>query len=244
MSNATNTTINPTDACTSGNYQDSWVPAAWTDRTSSNFSQAACAVPACNSFPSTLAECCGRPESDLQYLNTSGRPFALCALANNNDANDYQLFQRCLAAKEVVNFKCNDPENVVAPSCGLGVHTSPNETTDWPNQQTCSHLITVSATRAMEKCCSNYNGGDGLVVYSNGCDYACTSDSTNNTFFACLRRNYNWGTQFGCTPNDGTEDPNKDDGTVGSDTGVGAQTLPSLTSIFIILLLGTSMLMI
>lgn len=241
MSNATNTIVNTTDACTSGNYQDSWVPAAWTDKTS-NFSQAACAVPACNSFPSTLAECRGRPESDLEYFNASGKPFALCTLTNSNDANAYQVFQRCLAAKEVVNFKCNDLENVVAPSCGLGVRIAPNETTDWQNQQACNLAISVNATRAMEKCCSNYNGGDGLVVYSNGCNYTCTSDSTNNTLYSCLQRTYNWATDFGCTPNDGTEDPNRNDGMAGSDTGVGAQTLPSLTGIFIILLLGSAML--
>ncbi|KAG9633229.1 hypothetical protein KCU95_g7874, partial [Aureobasidium melanogenum] len=255
MSNATNITNNPTDACPKDLQYG--IPDAWRDSTSSNFSQAACAAPACDNFPSTLAQCCGRAESDLYYFNSSIGPFASCAIANSNDTEAYQALQRCLADKEVRNFKCNDPEVVVAPNCGIkctdpkvilspscGFGTQPpeNKTIDWPIQQRCSLPMSVNATRAMKKCCSNYDSGDGLLVYSEGCYISCISDSTNGTFSSCLGRNYDTRTQaFVCTANDGRENP--DLSRENPDLSVGAQTSPSLAAIFTILLLGSSMLM-
>ena len=102
--------------------------------------------------------------------------------------------------------------------------------------------MSVNATRAMKKCCSNYDSGDGLLVYSEGCYISCISDSTNNTFQSCLGRNYDTRTQaFVCTANDGRENP--DLSRENSDVSVGAQASPSLVAIFTILLLGSSMLM-
>ncbi|KAG9952662.1 hypothetical protein KCU85_g1935, partial [Aureobasidium melanogenum] len=254
MSNAINITNNPVDACPRDLQYG--IPDAWRNSTSSNFSQAACSTPACNSFPSTLAQCCGRAESDLYYFNTAIGPFASCAIANSNDAEAYQALQRCLADKEVRNFKCNDPEVVVAPNCGIkctdpkiivspscGFGTQPpdNKTLDWPIQQRCSLPVSVNATRAMRKCCSNYDSGDGLLVYSEGCYISCISDSTNSTFSSCLARNYDISTQaFVCTANDGRENPDLSRET--PDSSVGAQASPSLAAIFTILLLGSSML--
>lgn len=51
MSNATNITNNSVDACPRDLQYG--IPDAWRDSTSSNFSQAACAAPACDNFPST-----------------------------------------------------------------------------------------------------------------------------------------------------------------------------------------------
>lgn len=232
MANATNITNNPADACP--RFLQYHILDAWRDSTSSNFSQAACAAPACDNFPTTLAQCCGRPESDLYFFNTTIGPFVSCAIANSNDTEAYQAFQRCLADKEVRNFRCNDPDLVVAPSCGYGIQTNPNDTSDWQHQQTCSLPMSVNATRAMKRCCSNYNGGDGLLVYSEGCYIGCTSDSTNDTFHDCLGDNYDNTEGYLCTINDGRENP---------DTSVGAQALPSLAGIFTILLLGPSMLL-
>ncbi|KAI4722884.1 hypothetical protein E4T48_00859 [Aureobasidium sp. EXF-10727] len=234
MSNSTNITNNPADACpiTLGWY----VPDTWRNSTSSNFSQAACAAPACDNFPMKLAECCGRPHNVLQYFDTRIGPYASCALVDNNDTKAYAAFQSCLADQEVRGFKCNSQDGFgVQSGCDYGISEPPINNTDWPNQQTCSLPISINATRAMKKCCSNYgNNGEGLVVFSEGCSIGCTSNSTNGTFNDCIGDNYNNPHGFLCTINDGRENP---------DTSVGAQASPSLVGVLTVLLLGSSMLM-
>ncbi|KAK6001869.1 hypothetical protein QM012_002359 [Aureobasidium pullulans] len=124
---------------------------------------------------------------------------------------------------------------MAAPSCGFGVQTNPNDTSHRPTKQTCSLPTSVNATRALKKCCSNYNSGEGLLVYSEGCYISCTSDSTNDTFLDCLSDNYDNIEGYLCTINDGREKPRN---------GVGAQASPSLTGILTVLLLGSAMLII
>jgi hypothetical protein len=232
MSNSTNITNNPADACPRITGRN--VPSAWSDSTSSNFSQAACAAPACNNFPTTLAECCGRADSDLQYFNTTIGPYVACALTNSTDPEIYQAFQNCLADKEVAFFKCNEQKANTRSDCGVGVMDSPLNNTNWPNLQTCSLPASVNATRAMKKCCTNYGSPDSFLVYDNGCEISCTSNSTNGTFSNCIAKSYENHPGFLCTVNDGRENPN---------TSAGARALPSVAGIFTILLLGSSMLM-
>ncbi|KAI5246251.1 hypothetical protein E4T42_06449 [Aureobasidium subglaciale] len=126
MSNSTNITNNPADA--------------------------ACSVPACNDFPSTLANCCGRENSELQYFNTTTGPYASCALVDSNDTEAYDSYQSCLAKEEIPYFKCNSQQNYsgISDGCGLGIETAPINNTDWPNQQTCSLPYSVNAARAFK----------------------------------------------------------------------------------------------
>ena len=233
MSNSTTITNNPADTCPRSLKWN--VPSAWSDSTSSNYTQAACVVPACDNFPSTLADCCGRVDSDLQYFNTTIGPYAACALANSTNPEAYQAFQTCLADKEVGFFKCNSQDGFNTNSeCGIGISEVSLNNTDWPNLQTCSLPASVNATRAMKKCCSGYGSVDSFSVYDNGCEIGCVSNSTNGTFQSCIRKNYQNYQGYLCTVNDGTENPN---------TGAGAQASPSIAGIFTILLLGSSMLM-
>jgi hypothetical protein len=232
MSNLTNITNNPADACPRITGWD--VPSAWSDSTSSNYSQAACAAPACNNFPSTLADCCGRADSDLQYFNTTIGPYAACALADSTNPETYQAYQKCLADKEVAFFKCNEQKASTNGDCGSGISPAPLNNTDWPNLQTCSLTASVNASRAMKKCCTNWGSADQYLVYQNGCEIGCTSNSTNGTFQECITKSFTSHQGFICTVNDGRENPN---------TSAGAQALPSVAGIFTILLLGSSMLM-
>ncbi|KAI5199024.1 hypothetical protein E4T38_07253 [Aureobasidium subglaciale] len=209
MSNSTNITKNPADA--------------------------ACSVPACNDFPSTLANCCGRENSELQYFNTTIGPYASCALVDSNDTEAYDSYQSCLAKEEIPYFKCNSQQNYggISDGCGLGIGAAPINNTDWPNQQTCSLPYSVNATRAFKQCCSNYNDGDGIVVYNGGCNVGCMSNSTNGTFSDCIRDDFRNHPSYICTANDGRENTN---------TSAGTQMSPSVAGIFTAFLLGASML--
>jgi hypothetical protein len=233
MSNFTKITNNPADTCPSALKWS--VPSAWSNSTSSNYTQAACAVPACDNFPSTLADCCGRADSDLQYFDTTLGPYAACALADSTNLEAYQAFQECLTDKEVGFFKCNSQDGLDTQSgCGTGVSEGPLNNTDWPNLQTCSLPASVNATRAIKKCCSNYGNANSFAVYDNGCEISCTSNSTNNTFRDCIGKNYINPQGYLCTLNDGRENPK---------TGGSVRDLPSLAGIFTILLLGSSMML-
>ncbi|KAI4823148.1 hypothetical protein E4T44_10152 [Aureobasidium sp. EXF-8845] len=211
MSNFTEITNNPADACPSALKWS--VPSAWSNSTSSNYTQAACAVPACDNFPSTLADCCGRADSDLQYFNTTLGPYAACALADGTNLEAYQAFQECLTDKEVGFFKCNSQEENARSDCGTA---------------------SANASRALKICCSNYGSVDGFVVYDNGCHVGCVSNSTNGTFSDCVAKEFKGHPGFICTSNDGRENPN---------TSAGVRDQPSFAGIFTILLLGSSMLM-
>jgi hypothetical protein len=228
MSNSTIITNNPADTCP---RVLGWkVPSAWSDSTSSNYSQAACAVPACNNFPSTLADCCGRANSDLEYFNTTLGPYASCALAKGTDSETYQAFQTCLANKEVAYFKCNGQNGGKNNECASGISAAPLNNTDLANLQTCSMSASVNATRAMKNCCSNYD--DGLLVYADGCPIGCVSKSTDGAFLDCITSSFKNYTGLLCTDNKAK-----------SGTSAGARASPSLAGIFTILVLGSSMLM-
>lgn len=229
MSNSTTITNNPADTCP---RITGWrVPSAWSDSTSANYSQAACAVPACNDFPSTLADCCGRANSDLEYFNTTIGPYASCALADSTKPETYRAFKSCLADKEVAYFKCNSQDGEdTNDQCPLGFSAAPINNTDWPNMQTCSLKASVNATRAMKTCCSNYD--DSFLVFEDGCQIGCTSNSTNGTFADCITDTFKDYQGVICTANDGRENPN---------TSAGARALPSLAGMFTILMLGSAM---
>ncbi|KAI4840264.1 hypothetical protein E4T44_07968 [Aureobasidium sp. EXF-8845] len=211
MSNFTKITNNPSDTCPTALKWS--VPSEWGNSTSSNYTQAACAVPACDNFPSTLADCCGRADSDLQYFNTTLGPYAACALADSTNLEAYQTFQNCLADKDVAFFRCNSQKENTRPDCGTA---------------------SANASRALKICCSNYGSVDGFVVYDNGCHVGCVSNSTNGTFSDCVAKEFKGHPGFICTSNDGREIPN---------TSAGVRDLPSFAGIFTILLLGSSMLM-
>jgi hypothetical protein len=232
MSNFTKITNNPSDTCPPALKWS--VPSEWGNSTSSNYTQAACAVPACDNFPSTLADCCGRADSDLQYFNTTLGPYAACALADSTNLEAYQTFQNCLADKDVAFFRCNSQKENTRPDCGTGISPAPLNNTDWPNLQTCSLPASANASRALKICCSNYGSVDGFVVYDNGCHVGCVSNSTNGTFSDCVAKEFKGHPGFICTSNDGKENPN---------TSAGVRDLPSFAGIFTILLLGSSMLM-
>lgn len=229
MSNSTTITNNPADACPRllGRY----VPSVWSDSTSSNYSQAACAVPACNNFPSTLVDCCGH--ANVEYFNTTIGPYASCALADSTNLEAYQAYQTCLADKEVSFFKCNNPDGLETNrDCGTGISPAPINNTDWPNLQTCTLMASLNATRAMKTCCSNYD--DTFLVFADGCQVGCVSNSTNGTFSDCITDNFKNYQGVVCTINDGRENPN---------TSAGARALPSLSGLLTILVLSSSMLM-
>ncbi|KEQ70459.1 hypothetical protein M436DRAFT_53580 [Aureobasidium namibiae CBS 147.97] len=231
MSNSTSISDNPADRCP---RITGWrVPRAWSDSASSNFTQAACAVPACNDFPSTLADCCGRSSNDLEYFNTTIGPYASCALADSTNPDTYRAFQSCLADKEVAFFKCNSQEREnTNDECGRGILPAPINNTDWPNMQICSLSASVNATRAMKNCCSNYDSD--FLVFKDGCQVGCVSNSTNGTFSDCITDTFKDYQGVICTTNDGRENPNNSAGT---------RALPSLSGLFTILMLSSLMLM-
>ncbi|KEQ82492.1 hypothetical protein M438DRAFT_277398 [Aureobasidium pullulans EXF-150] len=240
MSNSYINPYNSSAACPITDNLYPRVPESWNQRNSTNFTQAACAVPACSNYTSTLATCCGRTDSELQYFNTTIGPYASCALSDGNDPEAYQAFQRCMLLEYVTPFQCNNQDSWTTDGTCLGIQEVPTTLANVTSkQQSCSMITSPNATRAMAQCCNNYNGGEGLFAFSQGsCNTGCVSNSTDNEFYDCLF-DFIQKSQFPaiesgvvCTEN------NKDDR-----EGAGVQTSPSISGILTMLLVGSSILL-
>ncbi|THX74375.1 hypothetical protein D6D04_07979 [Aureobasidium pullulans] len=180
------------------------VPPAWK---SANYTERACSVPACNNFPSTLATCCGREETALDYFNTTVGPYVSCNLDSSDD-KAYQNYQQCLLSNFVTPFECNDNDGLAnSDVCQGGTAAPPQD------------------AGAMISCCSNAAAnGTGLIPLDNGCNIACSSESTEGDFLKCLTDAF--GPQIGivCSKQEDSKASNKNGDTSGACQG----PLPSL----------------
>ncbi|THX05530.1 hypothetical protein D6D13_07123 [Aureobasidium pullulans] len=204
------------------------VPPAWE---SANYTERACSVPACNNFPSTLATCCGCEETALDYFNTTVGPYVSCNLDSSDD-KAYQNYQQCLLSNFVTPFKCNDNDGLAnSDVCQGGTAAPPQE--PGKGEQICATQATPNATRAMISCCSNAAAnGTGLIPLDNGCNIACSSESTEGEFLKCLTDAF--GPQIGivCSKQEDSKASNKNGDTSGACQG----PLPSLSILGVALL--------
>ncbi|TIA72588.1 hypothetical protein D6C76_06891 [Aureobasidium pullulans] len=187
------------------------VPPAWK---SANYTERACSVPACNNFPSTLATCCGREETALDYFNTTIGPYVSCNLVSS-DNEAYQKYQQCLLSNFVTpfkcnEFKCNDNDGLAnSDVCQGGTAAPPQD--PGKGEQMCATQATPNATRAMISCCSNAAAnGTGLIPLDNGCNIACSSESTEGEFLKCLTDAFDPQIGIVCSKQEDSKASNKD----------------------------------
>ncbi|THX91648.1 hypothetical protein D6D08_02990 [Aureobasidium pullulans] len=171
------------------------VPRAWE---SANYTERACSVPACNNFPSTLATCCGREETALDYFNTTVGPYVSCNLDSSDD-KAYQNYQQCLLSNFVTPFKCNDNDGLAKSDVCQGGTAAPPQDPGKAN-------------------------GTGLIAFGNGCNIACSSESTDGEFLKCLSDAFDPQIGIVCSKQEDSKASNKD----GDTSGACQRPLPSL----------------
>ncbi|THX45032.1 hypothetical protein D6D11_07700 [Aureobasidium pullulans] len=171
------------------------VPPAWE---SANYTERACSAPACNNFPSTLATCCGREETALDYFNTKVGPYVSCNLDSSDD-EAYQRYQQCLLSNFVTPFKCNDNDGLANSDVCQGGTAAPPQDPGKAN-------------------------GTGLIAFGNGCNIACSSESTDGEFLKCLSDAFDPQIGIVCSKQEDSKASNKD----GDTSGACQRPLPSL----------------
>lgn len=200
MSTNTSITNNTADACPPGLVAA--VPDAWGF---SNFTEMACAVPACNNFTDSLSSCCN---GELNYFDTDSGAFASCSI--NSVDEKYIDYQRCLILESVFPFQCNNiheatpddcPDEIPQPDLRAG-----------QRHQVCALRATPNATAALQECCTNGTEPDALTPYDHGCHVICQSDPDDRVLRDCLGARLGFDTDMRCFGAIKLEDEDENDG--------------------------------